>query len=370
MSVKKHQKHTKLVRRKSSEFGRLAWSFMGASCTHIQQMFDQIRHRLPHLHLAFVDADHQLSIDFGRVESQEKRIRTEHFYWNQYDSQFFFDRVDATLVNGNHYPAERQIVFIHPEKEASLQRRIPQLTHVDAVVSKSPQDIYPWLMDILQQQEQDVAILSPEDDKALLGFIEHQICVHRAPLKALVLAGGKSTRMGTDKSQLHIHGQTQENYLADLCVGLGLEVYISKRQSTASSYPVIEDRFDDLGPFGAICSAFRYDPNTAWLVIACDLPNLSAKLIGELIHQRNPSKYATAFRLQSKPFPEPLITIYEPRAYSRLLHFLSIGHSCPRKVLINSDVEILISHDDSAFINLNTPQDLAAYKKANFPTDA
>jgi molybdenum cofactor guanylyltransferase len=55
-------------------------------------------------------------------------------------------------------------------------------------------------------------------------------------------------------------------------------------------------------------------------------------------------------------FPEPLITIWEPRAYPLLLQFLSQGYSCPRKVLINSDVELLQVPDVQAIQNVNYPE--------------
>jgi len=53
---------------------------------------------------------------------------------------------------------------------------------------------------------------------------------------------------------------------------------------------------------------------------------------------------------------EPLITIYEPKAYPILLSYLAQGYSCPRKVLINSDVEI-IEVDDDFIRNINTPEE-------------
>ena len=65
---------------------------------------------------------------------------------------------------------------------------------------------------------------------------------------------------------------------------------------------------------------------------------------------------------KNKEFPEPLITIYEPKAYPILLQYLAQGYSCPRKMLINSDVEIVEIEDD--FIrNINTPEEFKAAKE-------
>ena len=128
---------------------------------------------------------------------------------------------------------------------------------------------------------------------------------------------------------------------------------------------IIEDKFVDLGAFGAICSAFQRNPNKAWLVMASDLPFVNTEVIQMLLKHRNPAKIATAIKGKSKPFVEPLITIYEPKAYPILLSYLAQGYSCPRKVLINSDVEI-VEIDDDFIRNINTPEDFKnAHKEIN-----
>jgi molybdopterin-guanine dinucleotide biosynthesis protein A len=75
----------------------------------------------------------------------------------------------------------------------------------------------------------------------------------------------------------------------------------------------------------------------------------------ELVAGRQPSRLGTAFRSPDNEFPEPLITIFEPRAYPELLRFLSLGYSCPRKMLINSDVEVLPTLKAGELRNVNTP---------------
>ena len=116
-----------------------------------------------------------------------------------------------------------------------------------------------------------------------------------------------------------------------------------------------------MGPFGAIISAMMSDPESAWLVLACDLPNLDLTTLQALIEKRNPTKVATAVRGHGNPFPEPLISIYEPRAYPRMLQFLSLGYACSRKVLINSDVELWDIDDNELILNVNTVEEKKAF---------
>ena len=92
------------------------------------------------------------------------------------------------------------------------------------------------------------------------------------------------------------------------------------------------------------------------MVLATDLPFVNDDIIQLLLRHRNPKKIATAIKGKSKEFVEPLITIYEPKAYPVLLSYLAQGYSCPRKVLINSDVEI-IEVDDDLIRNINTPEE-------------
>jgi molybdopterin-guanine dinucleotide biosynthesis protein A len=81
-----------------------------------------------------------------------------------------------------------------------------------------------------------------------------------------------------------------------------------------------------------------------------------------LLEKRNPSKVATAIKGKGNEFVEPLITIYEPKAYPILLQYLAQGYSCPRKMLINSDVEIV--EIDASFIrNVNTPKEFELAKR-------
>ena len=90
-------------------------------------------------------------------------------------------------------------------------------------------------------------------------------------MNALILIGGKSSRMGTDKGLLNYHGKPQREYLFDLAKKYCTEVYFSCRAEQQFSEQSIIDTYS-LGPMGGILSAFDFNPNTAWLVVACDMP--------------------------------------------------------------------------------------------------
>jgi molybdopterin-guanine dinucleotide biosynthesis protein A len=361
----KHQKHPKLVRSNVGHYHRCEWSIYGTNCDGIKLFFDQISSQLSDMNFLYVDADHGESEKdthhhIGKKQFSINKVQS----WNEFDDRSNTNQSDAAFVNGNHYLASRQIVIIDLSKKDSLKRREDQLSNVSMViVENSDEEIFDFVKSRITE---DTLVFKRTDIKGIIANIARLINKGKPKLKALILAGGKSQRMGFDKSQIEYHkGVTQEEHLYELLSNKGIESYISKKYDYTSSslhQHIIKDRLVDMGPFGAIISAMMTDPNSAWLVLACDLPFLDEVLLDRLIQARKTSKFATAYRGIENPFPEPLIAIYEPRAYQKFLSFLSLGYACPRKVLINSDIEEIVLEDMDAIINANTPEEMERAK--------
>ena len=154
-------------------------------------------------------------------------------------------------------------------------------------------------------------------------------------------------------------------YLLGLLSGFVSNVYLSCHPDRVpeTKNKLITDSFLDLGPYGGVLSAFRFNPNTAWLTVPCDMPLIDENIITQLIKERDPNKMATCFHDPSTGFPEPLLTIWEPRAYPILLQFLSQGKSCLRKALINTDSKKIEAHNPIALKNANTPEESESLRK-------
>ena len=184
-----------------------------------------------------------------------------------------------------------------------------------------------------------------------------------AILQGLVLAGGRSQRMGSDKALLARDGHSQLAHAVELLEQFMDTVFVSTRKEQAGEserarYPQIIDRYDDLGPVAGILSAMDAYPGAAWLVLACDLPNVDAVTLETLINGRDPTKPFTAYRSSHNDLPEPLCAIFAPAAKMLIEHFVAEGFACPRKMMIRSDTRLLIQPDPSALDNVNTPEDL------------
>jgi molybdopterin-guanine dinucleotide biosynthesis protein A len=193
--------------------------------------------------------------------------------------------------------------------------------------------------------------------------------VEQVPLHGLVLAGGMSTRMGQDKAALRYHGKPQMAHCHELLSAYCERVFVSCRSDQAveeslADYAIITDSFVGIGPMGGILSALKAEPAAAWLVLACDLPFVTEETLETLVHCRNPFKLATAFTSANDGFPEPLCAIYEPKSVHRLLAFLARGYQCPRKVLINSDIQLIEAPEHGELDNVNHPHEYEAARDA------
>ena len=180
----------------------------------------------------------------------------------------------------------------------------------------------------------------------------------------LVLAGGRSRRMGQDKALLHRGGRSQLQHLVDLLGRHVAQVFVSVRHdqigdAERSRYPMIIDRYDDIGPAAGILSALEEHQDRDWLVVACDLPNVDDTTISHLVASRALDKPFTAYRSSYDGLPEPLCAIYRAGSDVRIRDFVADGVNCPRKMLIRSDTLLLEQPSPNALDNINTPDDLA-----------
>jgi molybdopterin-guanine dinucleotide biosynthesis protein A len=174
-------------------------------------------------------------------------------------------------------------------------------------------------------------------------------------LNGLVLAGGLSSRMGSDKALIDYHGKPQREYLFDALATLCHEVYTSCRveHNVPPRLNPLPDVLKINSPLNGILTAFQTHPDRAWLAVAIDLPNVSASVLQELIAHRDVRKLATCFFDAEANAVEPLLTIWEPAARSLLAANAESGNVSPRSFLQQHDVNIVFGMQQSVFTNVN-----------------
>lgn len=358
--MKAHSKHAKLTKPNFGSFARNEWAFLGAPCDLIKNLVEAVSEVASEA-ILYIDESHNKDAEASKLSITTKKGGRQDFHkglvWNKNNNFIQFNEHDFVFVNGNHFKASNQLLILDPRKEESLSRKLNRLTDVKAIITTDQQkEPYGFIADHLKDVE-DIPRFDISETKAIWEFIKNDFIVPE--LKALVLAGGKSQRMGHDKGSINYHGKGQARHLVDMISLLGIDTHISCRADQADTYQglnQVHDNFIGLGPFGAIASAFMQAPNAAWLIVPCDLPLLQGEHIKKLTEKRNPHRFATAFLNSETNFPEPLISIWEPKMYQQLLSFLAQGYSCPRKVLINSEVELIEVADQAFMMNVNTPE--------------
>ena len=183
------------------------------------------------------------------------------------------------------------------------------------------------------------------------------------PLFGLVLAGGRSARMGRDKASLTYGDDTPQLERAmSLLQPHVVRAYVSVRADQGADplrarFAQIPDTIENLGPIAGLLAAQAQRPEVAWLVMACDLPLLDEDTLARLLRARAPERAATAYRSSHDGLPEPLCAIYEPRSREAVAAYVASGRHCPRKFLLGADTLLLEEPNPRALDNINSPGD-------------
>ncbi|MDX2469692.1 MAG: molybdopterin-guanine dinucleotide biosynthesis protein MobB [SAR324 cluster bacterium] len=180
------------------------------------------------------------------------------------------------------------------------------------------------------------------------------------PLKIAVMAGGLSSRMGSEKANMDYGSGPNLEFLQDLLQPFSQgPVALSQRQEQAfgvADFQIIPDLFLKVGPLGGLLSLLESSPNSAWLIVAADLPNLDQEILELLVKKRNPLKLATVIETERL---EPLCAIYEPAIGPHLQRHLFAPKKGLTALLKQLPIEKITVAKElwPKLVNINSPQD-------------
>lgn len=109
-------------------------------------------------------------------------------------------------------------------------------------------------------------------------------------ITAFILSGGKSSRIGTDKSFLKINGKSLIQNLCDLLNPIFSEVVISSNESELYEFlgkKIMKDILPARGPLSGIHSALSFTTSEKNFIISCDMPFISSEMISYLINYKS-----------------------------------------------------------------------------------
>jgi molybdenum cofactor guanylyltransferase len=185
-------------------------------------------------------------------------------------------------------------------------------------------------------------------------------------LTAFVLAGGKSTRMGTDKALLRWREGTLLDHILDVAHELTPNVRIVADRKKFARYGavVIEDVYPGCGPLGGIHAALSATASEWNLMLAVDLPLVSHRLLSYLVARAQESD-ATVTVPNVGGGLQPLCAVYR-RAFAEIAkRSLEAGENKIDRLFAGLQTQTIEEEELSragfsrkAFRNVNTPEDL------------
>lgn len=186
-------------------------------------------------------------------------------------------------------------------------------------------------------------------------------------LYGLVLAGGRSLRMGRDKGSLVYRELSQLSQrqrcfrLLDLvCERTFLSCGAHPTAELAEELPLIADSAEGEGPGVGILSAAGLFPDVSWFVLACDFPFANDAAVCLLAKERSIAHAATLFAHENRLL-EPFFTIWERPGIIELRRGFALGDCSPRRALERADKEtgchVVLSPERGILVNVNSPRD-------------
>jgi len=186
-------------------------------------------------------------------------------------------------------------------------------------------------------------------------------------LTAFILAGGKSTRMGADKAFVALDDRTLLSRALELARALTADVRIVGDPAKFARFaPVVADVFPGCGPLGGIHAALRASQTDLNLILAVDVPFMSAELLQYLIRRARSSAAATVTVVRASGGWQPLCAVYRREFADAAEEALAAGRykidplfAAQRTLVIEEDELRSVGFSPSMFRNLNTPEELA-----------
>ncbi len=176
---------------------------------------------------------------------------------------------------------------------------------------------------------------------------------------AIILAGGKSTRMGEDKGLMLYQGKPMMEHVIDAVLPLTNRILISSNSDAYKqfNYPIFTDKILDKGPLGGIVTALAHSQSEINWILSCDSPLITTAMLQILIDQLG--EY-DAVVPQTGEKIHPLIAVYRKSILNRLEEHVALNRLRMRDVLdgLNVNYFNVSSKDHVYFRNFNSKADL------------
>ena len=179
----------------------------------------------------------------------------------------------------------------------------------------------------------------------------------------IILAGGRSSRMGFPKQFLEVNGRKMIDIVLEVCKSFFDEIVIvtddKSRFGALTNVIITEDLVKGCGPLGGIYTGLKTISHNKAFCVACDMPFLHTGLVSRLLEAAKDDNYSCVIPYSSKGI-EPLHSVYSKVVIEDMEVLLRRREFQIRKVLGDHNCKYVKSRreEDGSFFNVNTKKDL------------
>ena len=183
-------------------------------------------------------------------------------------------------------------------------------------------------------------------------------------ITGIILAGGKSSRMGQDKGFLKLKGKTFMSYIIRALEPVVSDIIIVSNNSDYDAFKLkrVEDVMEDSGPLAGLYSGLLNSETENNIVLSCDVPLINTAVLNKLIEGFGDE--TEAIQIESMGKTMPLVAIYKKRCMHQFLKLLQNDKRRLRAAIEQLQVKTIKLEPklDKSVRNINTLSELKKLK--------
>ena len=298
---------------------------------------------------------------YHRLQVQEDEISREH---QETVGRFVFDKrvwEKAMMSLGNQWDKEYIVIDEIGKLEVNQNRGIH-----DAFST--------YLTEYQNKPERPNLILIIRDtllNEAIKKYQLQDAIINKGPwfggdtaLMGLVIAGGKSSRMGKNKALIEYHGMPQWRYVQEQLSHFCSRVLINHNDDQITDSDILTDGvgFCDHGPISGLLTAVSQYPDQCIFVMGIDYPLLQTETLNDLWQTYRIRNQSVCFKNPTSDILEPLCAIYHSSDLRHIFDWFNNGNDSLRKFLASRNPVILIPNNTEELKSFDTPHDQIQYR--------
>ncbi|MFH2131047.1 MAG: molybdenum cofactor guanylyltransferase [bacterium] len=181
---------------------------------------------------------------------------------------------------------------------------------------------------------------------------------------AVVLAGGESRRMGTDKSLLSIAGKPMIQHIVDQLRHNFQHLLISANEPGKYDFmdvPVVFDQQKGMGPLMGILSSLQQSPTELNFITTCDAPDIRLPIVRKMLCEAEDHDAVIPLSVDGRY--EPLFAVYRKSVIHHCQELIEAGERKIATLFDRVSIKVLNFDQPDWFQNINTPEEYTAYTR-------